>query len=160
LQKINNEQGEYAVEDYIKTEVFNKPNEYWNAEKIRQSYEKKYNTGRKIPLIEMIQNALGITNRFKDREERIDEEYQKFIDIQKPDIKIHEAQKAQLLKDYFETYISDNEFRKYANLGEYARLDNYFSTPDLALLNGSLEDVKLYANEYLTREISEFNWSR
>jgi type I restriction enzyme, R subunit len=159
LQKINNEQGEYAVEDYIKTEVFNKPNEYWNAEKIRQSYEKKYHTGRKITLIEMIQNALGITNRFKDREERIDEEYQKFIDIQKPDIKIHEAQKAQLLKSFFEEYISDSDFRSNVNTGEYGRITS-FEMPQLAMLNGSITEVRDYANEYLTREISEFNWSR
>jgi type I restriction enzyme, R subunit len=160
IQKINNEQGEFAVEDYIKSEVFNKPNEYWNADKIRQSYEKKYKTGRKILLIEMIQNALGITTRFKDRDERIEEEYQKFVDIQKPNIEIHETQKAQILKNYFETYISDSEFRAYANNGEYARMDNYFSGPELTLLNGSLQDVPEYAKEYLNREIMEFDWRR
>jgi type I restriction enzyme, R subunit len=160
IQKINNEQGEFAVEDYIKSEVFNKPNEYWNADKIRQSYEKKYKTGRKIPLIEMIQNALGITTKFKDRIERIEEEYQKFIDIQKPNIEIHETQKAQILKEYFETYISDSEFRTFANNGEYARMDNYFSGPELTILNGSLQDVPTYANEYLSREIMEFDWRR
>ncbi len=160
IQKINTEQDEFAVEDYIKSEVFNKPNDYWNADKIRQSYEKKYKTGRKIPLIEMIQNALGITNRFKDRDERIEEEYQKFVDIQKPAIQIHEVQKVQILKQYFETYISDTEFRSYANNGEYARMDNYFSGPELQLLNGSLQDVPLYANEYLSREISEFSWEQ
>jgi type I restriction enzyme, R subunit len=160
IQKINNEQDEFAVEDYIKSEVFNKPNDYWNADKIRQSYEKKYKTGRKIPLIEMIQNALGITNRFKDRNERIEEEYQKFVDIQKPAIQIHEAQKAQILRNYFETYISDSEFRTFANNGEYARMDNYFSGPELTMLNGSLQDVPLYASEYLSREIMEFDWRR
>lgn len=158
IQKINDEQDEFAVEDYIKSEVFNKPNDYWDADKIRQSYEKKYKTGRKIPLIEMIQNALGITNRFKNRDERIKEEYQKFIDIQKPAIQIHETQKTQILRNYFETYISDREFRAFANKGEYARMDSYFSVSELQMLNGSLKDVPLYASEYLSREISEFDW--
>jgi type I restriction enzyme, R subunit len=157
LQKINKEQGEYGLEDYIKAEVFNKPNEYWNAEKIRQSYEKKFKTGRKLTLIEMIQNALGITNGFKSRLQRIEEEYQKFIDIQKPDIKIHETQKATLLKDYFETYISDTEFRKHARSGNYAMQSN-FEMSELQLLNGSIQDVKDYTDEYLNNEISEFNW--
>ncbi|MGL4759103.1 MAG: DEAD/DEAH box helicase family protein [Patescibacteria group bacterium] len=158
IQQLNQEQDEFAVEEYIKVEVFNKPNEYWNADKIRQSYEKQHKTNRKISLIEMIQNALGITTRFKNREERIEEEFQKFIDIQKPQIQIHESAKAQLLKRYFETYVSDSEFRLNANNYEYARMDNYFTGPELQLLNGSLQDVPLYAKEYLNKEINEFDW--
>jgi type I restriction enzyme R subunit len=160
LQTIEKEQGIEGLEEYIKTEVFNKPSEYWNSEKIRNSYQKQYDVKRKISLTEMILKALGRENKFKSREERVDEEYQKFIDIQRPEISEDQPQKAQTLKMFFETYISDDGFRRIVNDGRYGELAVYpsFSMQELQILNGAIDDVKHYASEYLHREMSEFAW--
>jgi len=161
LQNIEKEQGIEGLEEYIKTEVFNKPNEYWNAEKIRSSYQKEFQVKRKISLTEMILKALGREPQFKSRENRIDEEYQKFIDIQRPEISEDQTQKTQILKDFFETYISDSNFRERVDGGEYALVEQYsgMTLSDFQLLNGAIVDVKGYASEYLHREMSEFAWS-
>lgn len=160
LKKVQAEQGIEGLEEYIKVEVFNKPSEYWNAEKIRQSYEKVYQTKRKISLAEMILKALGMQKNFKSRDERVDEEYLKFIDIQRPEIQENQNEKAQILKTFFETYVSDYTFREIINEGEYGKLAVYpsFTMQELQTLNGAIDDVKNYAGEYLQREMSEFAW--
>jgi len=161
LQKIEKEQGIEGLEEFIKAEVFNKPSEYWNAEKIRNSYQKEFDVKRKISLTEMILKALGRQPKFKSREERIDEEYQKFIDIQRPVISEEQPEKAQIMKTFFETYVSDQNFREIINNGEYGQLSVYpsFNMSELQILNGAINDVKYYASEYLHREMSEFAWN-
>jgi len=160
LQKIEKEQGIEGLEEYIKSEVFNKPNEYWNAEKISSSYQKEFKVKRKISLTEMLLKALGREPKFKSREERIDEEFRKFIDIQRLEISEEQPEKAQILKTFFETYISDQNFRSIIDNGEYGQLSVYpsFNMHELQILNGAIDDVKGYASEYLHREMSEFSW--
>ncbi len=161
LQDIHTEQGIEGLEEYIKTAVFNRPSEYWTADKIRISYEKEHKTKRKISLTEMILKALGLAPRFKTRQERLEEEYQKFVDIQKPQIDLDHPEKAQLLRDFFETHISDTQFRTIIESGRFAELST-IATPitmeDLILLNGAILDVVEYTREYLNRETQEFNW--
>ncbi len=108
----------------------------------------------------MILKALGKEKQFKSREERVDEEYQKFIDIQRPEISEEQPQKAHTLKMFFETYISDDTFRGIVNDGRYGELAVYpsFSIQELQILNGAIDDVRHYAGEYLHREMSEFAW--
>jgi type I restriction enzyme R subunit len=160
LQKVQKEQGIECLEEFINVQVFNKPTEYWNAEKIRQSYEKEYNTKRKISLTEMILKALGRQDRFKSREERVKEEFEKFIDIQRPVVDEDEVHKSHLLKTFFETYVSDFTFRDIVDNGRYADLSVYpsFSMNDLQTLNGAIDDVKIYVGEYLQKEMAEFAW--
>ena len=160
LQNVYKDQGISGLEEYIKAEVFNKPSEYWNAEKIRRSYEKEFKVFRKISLTEMLLKALGLQKSFKSREERVVEEYQKFIDIEKPQIDLSVPQKAELLKDFFETYVSDNQFRDIIDDGRFAELSIYpsFTIDDIRLLNGSIDDVKSYSSEYLQTEMAEFSW--
>lgn len=160
LQKVQEEEGVEGLEEYIKIQVFNKPSEYWNAEKIRQSYEKEYQTKRKISLTEMILKAIGKQKNFKSREDRVDEEFQKFIDIQRPEILENQSEKGQILKTFFETYVSDYTFRDIIDNGRYGELAVYpsFTMPELQILNGAINDVKTYVGEYLQREMAEFAW--
>jgi type I restriction enzyme R subunit len=160
LQSVYKEQGVEGLEEYVKAEVFNKPSEYWNAEKIRRSYEKEFKLFRKISLTEMLMKALGLQKSFKSREERIAEEYEKFVDIEKPQVDLTIPEKAELLKDFFETYVSDNQFREIIDDGRYAELAIYpsFTVDDIRLLNGSVDDVKSYSQEYLQNEMAEFAW--
>src|SRR5262249_50287737 len=91
IKRVQETEGVEAVEEFVKAEVLNKPTEYWTAEKIRESYEREHRVDRRLSLSEMIWKALGLTNRFKTRDERLEEEYQKFIDIERPELASPEA---------------------------------------------------------------------
>ncbi len=162
IQTIKNQEGEEAVEEFIKKEVFNKPTEYWTAEKIRQSYEEKHKTKRKISLTEMILKALGLLNKFKSRQERLDEEYQKLIDIEKPKFDPTIDQQDKILKTFFENYLSDKYFRQIIDSEKYAELSTYtsFGMKELKKINNIFPTATIYAQEYLTKEMAEFGWQK
>ena len=160
IQEILKNKGVGEVEEFVKAEVFNKPTEYWTAQKIRNSYEREYQTQRKISLLEMILKALGKQSYFKSREERLDEEFQKFVDIEKPQFPEDKPELINATKNFFEFYLSDSEFRDIIRSGQYGRLSTYqgFSMSDLQTLNGFITPVKSYVDEYLPREMAEFDW--
>jgi type I restriction enzyme R subunit len=108
----------------------------------------------------MIFKALGLTPRFKTREERIEEEYQKFIDIERPELTTGEA--TQLAKAFFETYLSDADFRDIMRREQYADLATYsaFSMGDLGLLGtANAIEMRNYIDEYLSHEMNELAWT-
>lgn len=160
IKQINEIEGLHGVENFIKSEVFNKPSEYWNADKIRDSYQREHKVNRRLTLSEMIFKALGRTPRFKTREERVEEEYQKFIDIERPELATGEA--TQLAKAFFETYLSDADFRDIMRREQYADLATYsaFGMGDLGLL-GTENAIKMrnYIDEYLSHEMNELAWT-
>jgi type I restriction enzyme R subunit len=146
------------IEDILKHEIFHRPTEYWDAGKIRQSYEKKYQTKRKIPLREMILKALGVLPEFKNRGDRVSEEYQKFVDIYR--LELQDVERQNLLQRYFETYLSDPEFRQIMDSKNFARLSSHptFELDDLTQIKDYLSLVNGYIQEYLTHELVEFAW--
>jgi len=160
IKHIQNTEGETGVETFIKTEVFNRPSEYWTAEKIRDSYQREHKVGRRISLGEMVRKALGLVTGFKGRDERLEEEYAKFIDIERP--QLHTGEATQLAKSFFETYISDEQFRDIIRREQYAELATYsaFTMGDLGLLGTDIAiAVRDYCDEYLSNEMSELAWS-
>lgn len=159
IKRVQEIDGVEGVETFIKTEVFNKPSEYWNADKIRKSYEKEHKLERKLSLSEMILKAMGVSTGFKTREERMDEEYQKFINIEKPEIATGEA--IQTAQTFFETYLSDETFRTIIQNQSYADLATYplITMGDLELLGAvNIALIRDYTDEYLMREMREFEW--
>ena len=160
IRRVQDIEGVGGVEAFVKSEIFNRPNEYWTAEKIRASYQREHKIGRKISLSEMVLKALGLTSRFKSREERLDEEYQKFIDIERPELPTGEA--IQLAKAFFETYVSDEQFRDIMRREQYAELATYsaFGMGDLGLLGTAAAiQMRNYIDEYLGKETAELAWS-
>lgn len=160
IKRVQDTDGIEGVESFIKSEVFNQPSEYWNAEKIRQSYETEVKVERKLTLSEMIRKALGISDRFKTRDERLDEEYQKFVDIERPELSTAEA--AQAARSFFETYLSDEEFRDIMRTEEYGRLENHgiFRIHELEQLGvATAIQIRDYVEEYLISEMKELAWA-
>lgn len=160
IQQINEIEGVQGVENFVKSEVFNRPSEYWTAEKIRESYQREHKVGRRISFSEMVLKALGLSSRFKTREERLEEEYQKFIDIERPELVTGEA--TQLAQAFFETYISDEHFRDIIRREQYAELATYnaFTMGDLGLLGIEVaKQISGYVEEYLVNEMGELAWT-
>lgn len=160
IKRVQETDGIEGVEEFVKAEVLNKPSEYWTADKIRQSYEREHKVDRRLSFSEMILKALGLANRFKSRDERLEEEYEKFIDIERPALQTADAIRTS--KAFFETYLSDPDFREIIQTQQFARLSTYpsVSLTDLKELGPeTITATRTYADEYLMREMREFEWT-
>ncbi len=107
------EQGDLTgAEQYIKNEIFEKPEEYFNLEKLRKAIK----ADRRITLKEFIEKIFGGIEKFKTKDELLEEEYEKFVAIYKPD-----SEHALLIKNYLKAYITDAEIRDIVETKEYSR---------------------------------------
>ncbi len=93
---------ELAV-DYVRREVFNKPEEYYNLEKLRQAAA----VDRRISLREILEKAFGLIPAFKSKDELLEEEFAKFVADHKP----NRAASVIPIKNYFKAYATDGYFR-------------------------------------------------
>ncbi len=100
--KKNYEEKNYEViEDYIKKEIFDKPNEYINLSKL----QKALNLDRRLTLREIIAKIFGDITDFKSKDELLEEEFEKFISIYKPENNIVS------MKNLFKAYVTDGDIR-------------------------------------------------
>lgn len=132
-----------AVEDYIKTEVLDKPEEYYTLEKLRSSV----GADRRISLKEMVHKIFGSISHFKSKDELLEDEYEKFISIYKP-----ESKYAIPIKNYLKAYITDDEVREVIESKEYVRLatNPKLSMADLRELNGYVQIIPEYVKDYVS----------
>lgn len=138
------EQGDMqAVEEYVKTEIFDKPQEFYNLEKLRKSVK----VDRRISLREVIDKIFGRLDKFKDKDELLEEEFEKFISIYKPDSKYYYP-----IKNFLKAYITDNEIREIVESKEYGRFatNPKVSIADFKELNGFREVIPEYVKDYVS----------
>ncbi|MEK0351239.1 MAG: hypothetical protein QQN60_08450, partial [Nitrosopumilus sp.] len=103
--KKNVELGNWEhVVSYIKNEIFDKPEEYFNMEKLRKAAK----IDRKISIREVVEKVFGIIPKFKSKDELLEEEFDKFISIHPPDEDVN----VRALKYFFKAYIVDQDIRK------------------------------------------------
>ncbi len=102
-----------AVIRHIEENIFDKPEEYFNLEKLRASL----NVDRRVSLREIVEVIFGLKAYFKSREELLDEEFDKFDSRFMPD----ETQFAPA-RNFFKTYVLDPEFRQQVDEGNFAYL--------------------------------------
>ena len=69
------------IVSHIQNEIFDKPNEYFNMEKLRKAAK----IDRKVSIREMVEKIFGIIPKFKSKDEMLDEEFDKFISIYPPE---------------------------------------------------------------------------
>jgi len=100
--------------DYVIKNIFNKPEDYYNVEKLRAAL----NADRRIQLREMLEKVLGIIPRFKTKEELLEEEFDKFDSRYMPGDNYFAA-----AKTVFKAYIEDIEFRNIVDQGNLAQLN-------------------------------------
>src|SRR3989344_5740293 len=132
-----------TIEDYIKDNVFDKPEDFFNLEKLRKSVK----ADRRISLREFIEKIFGGITNFKSKDELLEDESEKFIAINKP-----ESQFVMPIKNYLKAYITDNEIRDIIEKGEYTRLatNPKLTFADLESLNGWIEKVPEYVKDYVS----------
>ena len=146
------------VLEFVKANVLNEERG-WTAAKIRESYERKYRPDRKISLSDMVLMACHKTD-FKTRQDRIDEEFQKFCDIQKLEFSVEQSGQADTLKEFFETYLSDSDFRKIIKSDRLSELPGRpkFGIKELTEIGDFFRNTAKYIDEYLQQELAEFDW--
>lgn len=113
--KKNVELGNWEeVISHIQNEIFDKPEEYFNLEKIRKAAK----IDRKVSIREVVEKIFGIIPKFKSKDELLDEEFDKFISIYPPEEDVN----IRALKYFFKAYIVDNEIRKIIETKDFQSL--------------------------------------
>jgi type I restriction enzyme R subunit len=112
-QLIESKQFE-EIEEYIINNIFDKPEEYYNLEKLRKATR----VDRRLTLREIIEKIFGMIPYFKGKDELLEEEFDKFDSRFLPDEKYFTY-----LKNYFKSYITDSEFRDIIENKKYALLN-------------------------------------
>lgn len=89
----------------------------------------------------------GKMDKFKTKDELLEEEFEKFIAIQKP-----ESKYVQPIRNYLKAYITDPEIRDIVESKEYGRFatNPKVTMKDFKELNGWREKVPEYVKDYVS----------
>jgi len=112
------------VIDYVNREVFDKPEEYYNLDKLRKAAA----VDRRLTLREILEKIFGLIPRFKSKDELLEEEFAKFIADTKPE----EAAAIPAIKTYFKAYVTSGQVRHIIEMKHFTDLatNPVFSTSD------------------------------
>lgn len=108
-KQVSDGQWDKAIE-YISAEMFDKPNEYFNLEKLRRAA----GVDRRLGLREILEKAFGFIAGFKSKDELLEEEFEKFLLDQQNATGFHAdstASGVQAMKYYFKAYATDHRLR-------------------------------------------------
>ena len=110
------------VISHIQQEIFDKPEEYFNLEKLRKAAK----IDRKISIREVVEKVFGIIPKFKSKDELLEEEFDKFISIHP----LEEDVNVRALKYFFKAYIVDQDVRRIVEAKEFQDL---YTNPTLTI---------------------------
>src|SRR5262249_49021855 len=113
------------VIDYVNREVFDKPDEFYNLDKLRKAAA----VDRRLTLREILEKIFGLIPRFKSKDELLEEEFAKFVADYKPE----EAKAIPAIKNYFKAYATSDQIRHIIDSKHFTDLatNAAFSTQDL-----------------------------
>lgn len=131
-----------SAEDHIRANHFDKPEEFFNLEKLRKAIR----LDRRLTLREVIEKIFGRLEKFKDKNELLDEELAKFISIHKPD-----AAHMPVIRQFFNAYITDGEVRDIVEKREFNRLatNPKVTLTDFKALDGWRNVIPEYVKDYV-----------
>jgi type I restriction enzyme R subunit len=138
---VENEQWDKAV-SIVREKYEDKPELYLNLKKIM----KTENLDRRLTWREFLERVFGFIDKFKSKDEKLEEEAQKFISIYKP-----ESKYIPHIKNYLKSYVADGKFREIINAKHFAELNVYpgFSMQEFKALNGWRDTVPAYVKDYV-----------
>ncbi len=140
-QAIEREQWDRAI-DILRKKYENKPELFLTLEKIRKSE----NLDRRLTWREVLERIFGFIDRFKTKDEKLEEECAKFISIHKP-----ESKDVPYIKNFLKAYVSDDNFRKIIDEKKFTELNFYpgFSIEELKALGKWRDIITEYAKDYI-----------
>ena len=102
------------VIDYVNREVFDKPEEYYNLDKLRKAAA----VDRRLTLREILERVFDLIPSFKSRDELLEEEFAKFVAQHEPS----RAGAVVPIKTYFKAYATNGYFRDIIDKRRFALL--------------------------------------
>ena len=133
------------VIDHVNREVFNKPEEYYNLEKLRKAAA----VDRRVTLREILEKVFDLIPRFKSKDELLEEEFDKFITDHQPD----EAQAIPAIKTYFKAYVTSDLIRHVIESRQFTELatNPAFSISDYRKVPAAYRElVPEYIKDYVS----------
>lgn len=129
------------AEDFVKKNIFDKPKYFLNLDKIK----KMFGVDRRITVKEFLQVAFGEKETFEMKDDLLESEWVKFVDIYNVD-----QEHYQPAKNFFKAYIVDEEVRDIVKTRQLARLNHIasFDFSDYEKLNGYKTIVPQYVQDY------------
>jgi type I restriction enzyme R subunit len=142
VKAVNAREWERAVQ-IMRDNYANRPEDYVTLEKLMQNEK----VDRRLSWKEVLMRIFGLIERFKTRDELLEEEFQKFVAVNKP-----EPESAMLIRNYLHAYITDAQIRQVIDTGNFPALaDNpKLTLDDLARLGKWLKLVPAYVKDYVT----------
>lgn len=146
--KKNVELGNWEqVASHIQQEIFDKPHEYFNLEKIRKAAK----IDRKISIREVVEKIFGIIPKFKSKDELLEEEFDKFISIYPPEEDVNLS----ALKYFFKAYIVDQDIRRIIESKDFHALQTHptLTISDFKAVTFKYREViPVYIKDYINLE--------
>lgn len=142
--KENFEKGNMEiVEEYVRNKIFDKPEDYFNLEKLRKAIK----LDRRLNIREIIEKIFGLIRDFKTKDELLEEEFEKFVSIYKPDSKY-----VLPIKLFLKAYITDNEVRDIVETKEFSRFatNPKVTMADFKELNSWRDIIPEYVKDYVS----------
>jgi type I restriction enzyme R subunit len=130
-----------AAEEYVKANILNKPRNFLNLDRVR----KAFGVDRRISVREFLQVAFGDKKEFESKDELLESEWEKFMEIHPVD-----QEHYQPVKNYFKAFIVDAEVRDIVKSKQLARFHHCatFDFTDYERLNGFKSIVPRYIYDY------------
>lgn len=110
------EQDWEGLEDYLVNQKFDKPNEYFNLDKLRKSLD----IDRRITVKELIQLVFKEIPFIKSKNQLLEEEFDKFDDRYLPNPNDYDT-----IKGFFQSYLNDEELRDIVDSKQYGLLNTH-----------------------------------
>jgi type I restriction enzyme R subunit len=132
-----------GAEEIVVAALFNKPEDFFNLDKLRKAVQ----IDRRLTLREILAKAFGEIDRFKSKDEFLEEELSKFVSIHKPD-----AAHMPVIRQFFKAYVTDGGIRAIVDSREFGRLaDNpKVSLADVRALDQWREVIPEYVKDYVS----------
>lgn len=131
------------AEDYAKKHVFDRPKYFLNLDKIR----KIFNIDRRISVREVLQVAFGQKDNFEMKDDLLESEWEKFMEINPVSQEYYEV-----AKSFFKAYIVDPEVREIVDTEDFAKFFfcPSFSFEEYQKLNGFKMLIPAYVKDYVS----------
>ena len=133
------------VLDYVNHEVFDKPEEYYNLNKLRKAAA----VDRRVTLREILEKVFDLIPGFKSKDELLEEEFDKFVADHTPE----EARSIPAIKAYFKAYMTSDLTRHIVDAGQFTDLatNAVFSIGDYSAVP---QEYRMLVPEYVKDYVS------
>lgn len=134
------------AEEYVRRELFNKPEEYIDLEKLRKAVK----LDRRLTLREVLEKIFGKLNKFKTKDEILEEEISKFVELHGTD-RDNLQECIHAIRLFMKEYIVNAAFRKIIDERDFTELETNpaFSMKELEELDGWRDDLVNYVHDYV-----------